>query len=176
MVSFFNTRLAKTYKTIAVLLTIAIPMQTSADTIAIIGGPDLVGSAPAYAARITSSNEVITLTFSGGMALTGVINKVSISASGNSLIGGQDQSGPNSAYGALVSSSGVLTPLLFTGGLELHGFITSVAINSFGKGIIGGRDTFGPIYAALVPPSGNPLLPLTFSNPIALGGIINDVA
>ena len=58
----------------------------------------------------------------------------------------------------------------------MHGIINSAAINSNGNGIIGGRDTTGPIYAALVPPLGNPLVPLVFSDPISSGGIINSVS
>ena len=144
--------------------------QISADNIAIIGGPDLVGSPPPYAALISPTGEVTPLTFSG----TGTIYSVSMTPSGNSLVGGQD--GTNPAYAAIISPSGVVTPLIFTGPPAIHGIINSVAINASGNGMIGGRDTTGPIYAALVPPSGNPLQPLTFSDPISAGGIINSVA
>ncbi len=168
-----SLNLPKLYKAIAVLLIGAMP-QASADNVAIIGGLDLIGSVPAYAAFISSSGQVVPLLFSGDMATSGVISSVSISATGNSLIGGQAGAGP--VYAALVSPSGELTPLTFSGPTALHGIINSVAINSSGNGIIGGRDTTGPIYAALVPPSGNPLNPLTFPSPIVSGGIINHVA
>lgn len=58
----------------------------------------------------------------------------------------------------------------------MHGIIYSTAINSNGTGIIGRRDTAGPIYTALVPPQGNPLVLLVFSDPIASGGVINSVS
>lgn len=147
-----------------------------ADNVAIIGGIDLFDAAPAYGALVTSAYQVIPLVFSGDMATNGFIASVAMNASGNSLIGGQVQLGASPPYAALVSPSGELTPLIFSGVVALHGNMASVAINNAGNGIIGGRDTTGPIYAALVPPSGNPLTPLIFPEPAASGGILNSVS
>ena len=175
--SFFSKKtslnLAKFYKAITFLLIAGIP-QASADNVAIIGGFDLIGNNPAYAAFISPSGDVVPLVFTGEMATSGVIQSVSMSASGNSLIGGL--TGSRLPYAALVSPSGDLNVLAFSGATSLHGTINSVAINSSGNGIIGGRDTTGPIFAALVPPSGNPLNPLLFPTPILSGGNINSVA
>lgn len=158
----------------AIVTSLTISTQASPDTIAIIGGIDLTGSGPAYAALVSSLNELIPLALPGDAATGGIISSVSMNSSGNSLIGGQGQSG--GAYAARISASGAITPLLFSTDPATHGIIYSAAINESGNGIIGGRDTTGPIYAALVPPSGNPLMPLTFPEPTASGGIINSVA
>ena len=161
--------LRKLYEAITVTLTLAMPLQAF-ENIAIIGGQAIVDTAPAYAALISSPSSVNPITFSGDLAEFGTIMSVSMSSNGSSLIGGQVQTGSNPAYAALISSTGEITPLIISGLPGLHGAIYSVAINATQQGIIGGRDTTGPIYAALVPPSGNPLLPLTFPNPIAAGG------
>jgi hypothetical protein len=158
----------------AVIASLTIPIHAAADSAAIIGGIDLTGTGPAYAALVSSSDDVTPLTLSGDAATGGIISSVSMNSSGNSMIGGQGQTG--FPYAALISSSGEITPLIITGTPATHGIIYSTAINSNGNGIIGGRDTTGPIYAALVPPLGNPLTPLVFSNPIASGGIINSVS
>ena len=151
-----------------------IPAHAATDPAAIIGGIDLTGTGPAYAALISSSDAITPLALTGDAATGGIISSVSMNSSGNSLLGGQGQTGY--PYAALVSSSGSVIPLVITGPPATHGIIYGTAINSNGKGIIGGRDTTGPIYAALVPPSGNPLTPLVFSNPISSGGIINTVS
>lgn len=158
----------------AILMTMV--AQCYADTVAIMGGIDLFDNAPAYGALVTSADALVPLVFSGEMATNGIIESVAINSSGNSLIGGQIQHGSSPAYAALVSPSGALTPLIFSGTVAMHGNILSVAINDAGNGIIGGWDITGPVYAALVPPSGNPLNVLTFPDPIASGGIINSVA
>ena len=157
-----------------IIASLTIPFQASGDDIAIIGGIDLTGSGPAYAALVSSSGQVTPLPLTGDAATGGIISSVSMNSSKNSIIGGQTQTG--SVYAALVSSSGQVTPLIFSGPVEAHGIINSAAINNSGNSIIGGRDTTGPIYAALVPPSGTPLIPLTFPEPTASGGIINSVA
>jgi uncharacterized protein with beta-barrel porin domain len=162
----------KTYG--AIIASLTIPSHAAAESAAIIGGIDLTGTGPAYAALVSSSVDVTPLALPGDAAMGGIITSVSMNSSGNSLIGGQGQTG--SAYAALISSSGMITPLVITGPTVMHGIIYSAAINSHGNGIIGGRDTTGPIYAALVPPLGNPLVPLVFSDPIASGGIINSVS
>ncbi len=153
-------------------IVLSLSSSVSADNVAIIGGLDLTG-APPYAALISSSGALTPLDTG---SIQGTIQSVSMNSSGTSLIGGQEFTGSNPAYAALVSSSGTVTPLTFIGLPGLHGIIYSVAINNSGNGIIGGRDTTGPIYAALVPPSGNPLAPLTFPPLVAAGGIINTVA
>ena len=89
-----------------------ISTSLAADPVAIIGGHDLVGTGPAYAALVTSSDELIPITFSGDMATTGTILSVSLNGSGTGLIGGQVQIGSAPAYAALVSPSGTLTPLV----------------------------------------------------------------
>ena len=82
-----------------------------------IGGQDLTGSQPAYAALVSSSGTVTPLTLTGGgIATTGEIFSVAINSSGNGIIGGQDLTGSQPAYAALVSSSGTVTPLTLTGG------------------------------------------------------------
>lgn len=172
---FFSCMRKSSLKIYGTLIaSLALSIQGSADNIAIIGGIDLAGSGPAYAALVSNSGELIPLTLTGDALAGGIINSVSMNSSGNGLIGGQGQTG--AAYAALVSNSGEISPLLFTGGLEIHGAINSAQINSSGIGIIGGRETIGPIYAALVPAAGNPLQVLTFPPLIASGGIINSVA
>jgi len=176
LVRKFSLHSVKVYGVIAVFLTIS--TQASADNVAIIGGIDLTG-APPYAALVSSSGELTPLVLGDPTTITGTIQSVSMNSSGISLIGGQEfdqTTGFTPAYAALVSSSGVVTPLAIDGLPAMHGIINSVAINNAGNGIIGGRDTTGPIYAALVPPSGNPLMPLTFPSEVAAGGIINSVA
>lgn len=158
----------------AIITFITMPALAAVDSAAIIGGIDLTGSGPAYAALVSSLGDLNSLALSGDAAMGGIISSVSMNSSGNSIIGGQGQTG--SAYAALVSSSGEVTPLIIAGMPAIHGIINSAAINSSGNGIIGGRDTTGPIYAALVPPSGNPLVPLVFSDLVAAGGIINGVS
>ncbi len=158
----------------AIIVSLIMPTHAAADNVAIIGGIDLTGTGPAYAALVSSSGNVTPLALTGDAAMGGIITSVSMNSSGNSLIGGQGQSG--TAYAALISSSGSVTPLDITGPTAMHGIIYGAAINSQGNGIIGGRDTTGPIYAALVPSSGNPLEPMVFSDPIASGGIINSVS
>jgi len=170
-----NFYLHRTKIYIFALLTIGPPIQSTADTIGIIAGPDLIAPSPPYAALVSSSDELLPLTFSGDIATKGLIYAVSMNSSGTSIIGGENLNGSQPAYAALVSSSGEITPLTIDGLPGVHGIINSVAINSLGESIIGGRDTTGPIYAALVPPSGSPLIPLTFSDPISAGGIINSV-
>ncbi len=150
------------------------PLSAFAENVAIIGGIDLTGSGPAYAALVSASGTLTPLALPGDAATGGIINSVSMNASENSLIGGQGQSA--AAYAALVSSLEEVTPLTFSGGLEIHGVINGAAINASGNGIIGGRDTTGPVYAALVPSSGNPIVPLTFPSPVSSGGIINTVS
>lgn len=162
----------KTYGVLIASLTML--TQTAADNIGIIGGLDLTGTGPAYAALVTSSDQLTPLTLTGNAALGGIISSVSMNFSQVGLIGGQGLTG--TAYAALVSATGEITPLTFSASMAAHGVINSVAINNSGNGIIGGKDNFGPIYAALVPASGNPLTPLTFPPIVAAGGIINSVA
>jgi len=161
-------------KIYAALISLTMLTQTSADNIGIIGGIDLTGTGPAYAAIVTSSDQLTQLTLTGDAALGGIISSASMNSSQASLIGGQGLTG--TAYAALVSATGGITPLTFSASMAAHGVINSVAINNSGNGIIGGKDNFGPIYAALVPTSGNPLTPLTFPPIVAAGGIINTVA
>jgi len=120
----------------------------------IIGGRDLTGGAPAYAALVSPGGVLTPFTVGPmGLPSTGVIFGVAINGSGDGIIGGLDLTGGASAYAALVSSGGALTSIV---GLPSTGSIQSVAINESGNGIVGGRDlTVGsPAYAALVSLSG----------------------
>lgn len=156
----------------AIIVSLTLSTQASADTVAVVGGIDL-GGAPPYAALVSSPGALTPITLGG---TSGIIQSVSMNSSGTSLVGGQIVTGANPAYAALISSSGSVTLVNITGLPALHGVINSVAINNSGNGIIGGRDTTGPIYAALVPPSGDPLTVLTFPPLVAVGGVINSVA
>ncbi len=152
------------------LVSLTISTQAAADNVAIIGGIDLTtGGSPPYAALVSSSGELTPLALGNVMTTTGIIQSVSMNSSRISLIRGQNGPiGSQPAYAALISSSGEITPLTITGQAAITGIIYSAAINTSGNGIIGGQNTQGPVYAALVPPSGNPLLPLTFPSPIEM--------
>ena len=158
----------------ALIASLSMLTQTSADNIGIIGGLNLTGTGPAYAALVSSSDQLNELLLTGSAALGGSIGTVSMNSSQISLIGGLDLNG--GAYAALSSATGGITPLTFSTSMATHGNIYTAAINNSGNGIIGGKDNVGPIYAALVPPSGNPLIPLTFPGVVATGGIVNSVA
>ncbi len=176
LVRKFYSNSVKIYGAIIVSLTISTPV--SADNVAIIGGIDLnTMGAPPYAALVSSSGQLTPLDLGVVQTITGTIQSVSMNSSGISLIGGQNSGTTGApAYAALISSSGDVTPLAIAGPPAMHGIINSVAINNSGNGIIGGRDTQGPIYAALVPPSGNPLMTLTFPPQVTAGAIIYSVA
>src|SRR5579863_8449590 len=101
----------KIYGTLLASLTIL--SQTSADNIGVIGGLDLSGgTGPAYAALVTTSDQITQLALTGDAAMGGIINSVSMNSSQVSLIGGQGQTG--AAYAALVSATGGITPLTFS--------------------------------------------------------------
>ncbi len=124
----------------AIIASVTISIHAAADSAAIIGGIDLTGTGPAYAALISSSNGVTPLALPGDAAMGGIISSVSMNSSGNSLIGGQGFYDAQPAYVGSVSASGVLTSLTLTEGIATDGTILSVAINPSGNGIVGGRD------------------------------------
>src|SRR5689334_25425754 len=117
----------------ALIASLTMLTQTSADNMGIIGGIDLTGTGPAYAALVTSSDQLTQLTLTGDATLGGIISNVSMNSSQVSLIGGQGLAG--GAYAALVSATGGITTLTFSASMAAHVIINSVAINNSGNGI-----------------------------------------
>src|SRR5689334_25142364 len=91
----------------ALIASLTMLSQTSADNIGIIGGLDLTGTGPAYAALVTSSDQLTQLTLTGDAMLGGIISNVSMKSSQLSIIGGQVLTG--GAYAALVSTPDRIT-------------------------------------------------------------------
>lgn len=151
-------------------------ISAQADNIAVFGGQVQEMVITSYGALVTSSEMLDPLTFSGSITPVN-ITSVSMNSSEYCLIGGLGQIGTvYPPYAAIVDPSGSVTSLTFTGSISTGGNIQSVAINNSGNGIIGGWVGFGPIYAAFVPPSGDPLQVIEFPSPINAGGSVTSVA
>ena len=117
----------------ALIVFLTMLTQIYADNVGIIGWIDLSGTGPAYAALVSSSDQLTKLTLKGDATLGGIISSVSMNSSQVSLIGGQGFTG--AAYATLVSATGGITPLTFSASMTAHGIINSVAINNSGNGI-----------------------------------------